>query len=101
VQKLCKFFPRLDLAEIESGDGGLEVVQSDAAPLGVHDGAVAEQDAELVGAFTLAQVPHPRYCEQTVTLALGLMDQPVAIPWWRGRRLRLTTYNGPTEAALA
>jgi len=27
------------------------------------------------------------------------MEQPVAVPWWGGRRLRLTTSNGPTEAA--
>jgi len=29
-----------------------------------------------------------------ILLASGLCDRPVAIPWWEGRRLRLTTYTG-------
>ena len=29
-----------------------------------------------------------------ILLASGLCDRPVAIPWWQGRRLRLTTYTG-------
>ena len=34
-----------------------------------------------------------------IVLASGLLDQPVPIPWWNGRLLRLTTYFGPTRAA--
>ncbi len=30
-----------------------------------------------------------------IILASGLMEQRVAVPWWSGRPLRLTTYNGP------
>ncbi len=29
-----------------------------------------------------------------IVLASGLCDRPVSIPWWEGRRLRLTTYTG-------
>jgi hypothetical protein len=29
-----------------------------------------------------------------ILLASGLCDRPVTIPWWEGRRLRLTTYTG-------
>ena len=36
-----------------------------------------------------------------IILASGLMEHPVAVPWWGGRRLRLTTYNGPTDAVSA
>lgn len=32
-----------------------------------------------------------------IILASGLIEQPVAVPWWNGLRLRLTTYNGPTN----
>ena len=30
-----------------------------------------------------------------IVLASGLMEQPVAVPWWGGLPLRLTTYMGP------
>lgn len=30
-----------------------------------------------------------------ILLASGLMDQPVAVPWWNGAKLTLTTYTGP------
>jgi hypothetical protein len=36
---------------------------------------------------------HPR-AHLPIVLASGLCDRPVAIPWWEGRRLRLTTYTG-------
>lgn len=29
-----------------------------------------------------------------IVLASGLMEEPVKIPWWRGRKLRLSTYSG-------
>ncbi len=32
-----------------------------------------------------------------IILASGIMEQPVAVPWWRGRSLRLTTYSGPAN----
>jgi hypothetical protein len=30
-----------------------------------------------------------------IILASNLMEQPIKVPWWDGRPLRLTTYNGP------
>ena len=32
-----------------------------------------------------------------ILLASGLLDKPVAVPWWNGLKLRLTTYNGPSH----
>lgn len=32
-----------------------------------------------------------------IILASGLMEQRTAVPWWEGRSLRLTTYNGPAN----
>lgn len=31
-----------------------------------------------------------------IVLASGLCDRAVQIPWWPNRRLRLTTYTGPS-----
>ncbi len=45
------------------------------------------------------KVSFHRRAHLPIVLASGLMDKPVAVPWWGGRRLRLTTYNGPTETA--
>ena len=50
---------------------------------------------------TEVEVSFHRRSHLPIILASGLMEQPVAVPWWGGRRLRLTTYNGPTEAATA
>jgi hypothetical protein len=33
-----------------------------------------------------------------IILASNLMEQRIRIPWWDGRPLRLTTYNGPKSA---
>jgi transposase len=33
-----------------------------------------------------------------IILASGLMDRPIPVPWWEGKKLRLTTYNGPSRA---
>jgi hypothetical protein len=32
-----------------------------------------------------------------IILASGLIEQRIAVPWWNGRSLRLTTYNGPAN----
>jgi len=34
-----------------------------------------------------------------ILLASGLMNQPVAVPWWNGLKLRLTTYDGRKNSA--
>ena len=40
------------------------------------------------------RVEFPRRAHLPILLASGLCDRPVPIPWWQGRRLRLTTYTG-------
>ena len=40
------------------------------------------------------RVEFHRRAHLPIVLASGLCDRPVAIPWWQGRRLRLTTYTG-------
>jgi hypothetical protein len=43
-----------------------------------------------VGA-TEVQVAFHRRAHLPIVMASGLLDQPVAVPWWQGRTLRLTT----------
>ena len=43
------------------------------------------------------EVSFHRRSHLPIILASGMMDQPVAVPWWNGHKLRLTTYNGPAE----
>ena len=40
------------------------------------------------------RVEFHRRAHLPIVLASGLCDRAVAIPWWKGRRLRLTTYTG-------
>lgn len=40
------------------------------------------------------RVEFHRRAHLPIVLASGLCDQPVVIPWWEGKRLRLTTYTG-------
>jgi hypothetical protein len=44
------------------------------------------------------EVSFLRRAHLPIILASGLMDRPVAVPWWEGKKLRLTTYNGPSDA---
>ena len=43
------------------------------------------------------EVRFHRRAHLPIILSSGLIDQPVAVPWWNGLRLRLTTYNGPSR----
>jgi len=47
------------------------------------------------------EVSFHRRSHLPIVLASGLMDNPVAVPWWGGRPLRLTTYNGPADSGPA
>jgi hypothetical protein len=47
------------------------------------------------------EVSFHRRSHLPIILASGMMEQPVAVPWWNGRKLRLTTYNGPVETPTA
>ena len=41
------------------------------------------------------QVSFHRRAHLPIVLASGLIDTPVRVPWWEGKSLRLTTYQGP------
>jgi len=43
------------------------------------------------------EVSFHRRSHLPIILASGMMEQPVAVPWWNSHKLRLTTYNGPTK----
>jgi transposase len=43
------------------------------------------------------RVSFHRRAHLPIILASGLMEKPVAVPWWNGLPLRLTTYNGPAN----
>jgi len=47
------------------------------------------------------EVSFHRRSHLPIILASGMMDQPVAVPWWNGHKLRLTTYNGPAARPTA
>ena len=50
---------------------------------------------------TEVEVSFHRRSHLPIIMASGLMDRPIAVPWWGDRALRLTTYNGPTDAVTA
>ena len=43
------------------------------------------------------EVSFLRRAHLPIILASGMIDRPVAVPWWGGKKLRLTTYNGPSH----
>ena len=43
------------------------------------------------------EVSFHRRSHLPIILASGMMDRPVAVPWWNGHTLRLTTATGPAE----
>ena len=43
------------------------------------------------------QVSFHRRAHLPIVLSSGLIDQPLAVPWWNGLQLRLTTHNGPAR----
>jgi len=45
------------------------------------------------------EVSFHRRSHLPIILASGMMEQPVAVPWWNDRKLRLTTYSGPAESS--
>jgi hypothetical protein len=45
------------------------------------------------------EVSFHRRSHLPIILASGLIDQPVPVPWWDNRPLKLTTYQGPENPA--
>ena len=44
------------------------------------------------------QVSFHRRAHLPIVLSSGLFEQPLAVPWWNGLKLRLTTYNGTARS---
>jgi len=57
--------------------------------------------ATITVTATEVEVSFHRRSHLPIILASGLMDRPVAVPWWKGHKLRLTTYNGPADLSTA
>jgi hypothetical protein len=57
--------------------------------------------AEVEVTDSEVQVSFLRRAHLPIILASGMIDRPVAVPWWQGRKLRLTTYNGPSDSTNA
>jgi len=53
--------------------------------------------ATITVSETEVEVSFHRRSHLPILLASGLVDQPLPVPWWEGRSLRLTTYNGPPQ----
>jgi hypothetical protein len=54
-----------------------------------------DMPADVTVSDTEVTISFHRRAHLPIVLASGLIDQPIAIPWWNGKPLRLTTYNGP------
>lgn len=52
---------------------------------------LVDSPAEVVLTDTEVEVRFHRRAHLPILRASGLLDQPVAIPWWSGRRLRMTS----------
>ena len=57
----------------------------------------AVQEVLKAEGFAPLQVSFHRRSHLPILLASVLLDKPVAVPWWNGLKLRLTTYNGPSH----
>jgi hypothetical protein len=51
--------------------------------------------ADITVSETEVSVSFHRRAHLPIILASGLLEKSVAVPWWDGLPLRLTTYNGP------
>ena len=57
---------------------------------------IVDMPADVRITEDLVEVSYHRRAHLPILLASGLMEQRVPIPWWDGKSLRLTTYNGPS-----
>ena len=62
---------------------------------------IVAMPATITVTKTEVEVSFHRRAHLPIILASGMMDRPVAVPWWNGHTLRLTTYNGPAEPSTA
>jgi hypothetical protein len=55
---------------------------------------LVDMPAQLEVSEREVRVAFHRRAHLPIVLASGLCDRAVAVPWWQGKRLRLTTYTG-------
>ena len=60
-----------------------------------------DMSADVEVTETEVSVSFHRRAHLPIILASDLMEKPVAVPWWNGLPLRLTTYNGPAQQPKA
>jgi transposase len=58
-----------------------------------------DMPADVVISDKEVVVNYHRRAHLPILLASGLLNHPVAVPWWNGLKLRLTTYEGPKTPA--
>ena len=58
---------------------------------------IIDMPADVTFTDREVSVSFHRRAHLPIVLASGMIDQPVAVPWWHGLKLRLTTYNGPSH----
>lgn len=58
-----------------------------------------DMPADVTVSAKEVRVSFHRRAHLPIVLASGLMDKPIAVPWWNGANLRLTTYTGPESKA--
>jgi hypothetical protein len=58
---------------------------------------IVDMPATITVTPTEVEVSFHRRSHLPIILASGMMDRPVTVPWWNGRTLRLTTYQGPAN----
>jgi hypothetical protein len=56
-----------------------------------------DMPADVIVTEQEVMVSFHRRTHLPIILASGLMEQRIAVPWWNGRPLRLTTYNSPSN----
>jgi hypothetical protein len=57
---------------------------------------LVDMSADVAVSEKEISVSFHRRAHLPIILASDLMEKPVAVPWWNGLPLRLTTYGGPT-----
>jgi hypothetical protein len=58
-----------------------------------------DMPADVIVTEKEVMVSFHRRTHLPIILASGLKEKSVAVPWWNGRSLSLTTYNGPANQA--
>ena len=61
---------------------------------------LVDSPATITVADNEVEVNFHRRSHLPIILASGMMDKPIAVPWWDGRDLRLTTHAGLTESSI-